>query len=193
MEKEKTARSISVSSLTFNSLSALASSRTFQDSEQDLTKATAKKHWSFNKTSYLLSLTPNTLKSANPTAVPVRKRLMLLTKMRQRTEPSSFRDQFQCLRPSAELKLVRPEKTAKEFQRSRLSAKLTTLRVDLVPNSNASKLQYVLLAVAMSRVELLLLREVLVLLEVLDQFHCFRWSIKVPILSKSHEKCELYE
>ena len=44
--------------------------------------------------------TPNTLRSANPTAVHVRKRLMPATPTLERTEPSQSRDQSAFSRPS---------------------------------------------------------------------------------------------
>lgn len=65
------------------------------------------------------------------------------TRMRQRTELSSSQDQFQSLKPFKRLKLDKQERTAREDQRNRLYAKLTTPMVDLVQvETNALLLQY---------------------------------------------------
>ena len=106
------------------------------------TKDTVKRHWSYNKTSSQQYPIPHTHKSANPSAAHAKKRHTPLTRTRQRTEPSSFKDPSQFSRPLERSKLDKPEKTAKVSQRRELSAKPITTKVDLVQVKNALLLQY---------------------------------------------------
>jgi hypothetical protein len=62
--------------------------------------------------------------------------------MRPRTEPSLSKDPSQSSRLLEELKLDKQERIARVLQRNRPSAKLTMLKVDLVPNNNALLLQH---------------------------------------------------
>ena len=121
---------------------AHANSQNSQVLDQVSTKDTAKRHWFYNKTSYQLFPTQHTHKSANPTAAHVRKKLMLLTKTKQRTEPSSSKVKSPSSRPLERSKLDKPEKTAKVSQRREPSHKLTTTRVDLDLVKIALLLQY---------------------------------------------------
>lgn len=122
--------------------SAHASSLSSQVSVLVLTTDIHRRHLLFSKVFWPQSPTPNTHKSANPTAAHVRKRLMPHITMRQRTEPSLFKVPSQSSRPWERSKLDKPEKTAREDQRRPQSAKLTTTMVVLVPARNALLLQY---------------------------------------------------
>ena len=121
---------------------AHANSQSSQVSVQVWTKDTAKRHWFYNKTSYQLFPTQHTHKSVNPTAAHVRKKLMPLTKTKQRTEPSSSKVKSPSSRPLERSKLDKPEKTAKVSQKREPSLKPTTTRVDLDLVKIALLLQY---------------------------------------------------
>lgn len=67
---------------------------------------------------------------------------MLHTRMKQRTEPSLSLDPSQSLKLFKRLKLDKQERTAREDQRNKLSAKLTMPKVVLDLVTNALLLQY---------------------------------------------------
>ena len=125
------------SSPQLNFLNVLANSQSSQVSVLESTKVLPKKHNPSNKPTWQPYLTPNTLRSANPSAAHARKKLMLLMRTPRRTEPSPSPVQSAFWKPSQELRADKPEKTARANPRKTLSAKPTTPKVVSVPMLNA--------------------------------------------------------